>query len=355
MKVAIVYDRVNKWGGAERVLLALNKMFPKAPLYTSVYDSEGASWANKFPKIHTSFLQKIPFAKKHHEYFALLMPLAFESFDFSEYDLVISVTSEAAKGVITKPGTKHICYCLTPTRYLWSHHEEYFSKYLKLVRLVVDYLRNWDIAAAHRPDVMVAISSEVKKRIKEYYGRKSVIIHPPLDDIFLKKRRKEKDSDYFLCVSRLVSYKKVDLVVKAFNKTKMKLVVIGKGRQFNYLKSIASENIRFIKRVSDEQLIKYYQKAKALIFPQIEDYGLVAAEAISQGTPVIAYKEGGVRDIVKDKINGIYFTQQSGDSIMKALKKFDTVKFKKAIMIDSAKNFSGKSFKKNILNTLENI
>src|SRR3990172_2765359 len=169
-KIALVYDRVNKWGGAERVLLALHEMFPKAPLYTSVYDSKNAPWAQVFPKVVTSFLQKLPFAKSNHEFLAPLMPLAFESFDFSGFDLVISVTSEAAKGIKTRFGTLHVCYCLTPTRYLWSGYDDYFkgSPFKVVTKPIINYLRWWDKRAAKRPDVMIAISSEVQNRIKKY-------------------------------------------------------------------------------------------------------------------------------------------------------------------------------------------
>lgn len=181
MRVAIVYDRVNKWGGAERVLLTLHEMFPSAPLYTSVYNPNSAAWAKVFPKIYTSFLQNFPLAKSSHELYAVLMPLAFESFDFDKYDLVVSVTSEAAKGIITKPGTKHICYMLTPTRYLWSGYEVYFKNpILKFIsKPVINYLRSWDKVAASRPDEIIAISTEVQKRIKKYYNRESKIIFPP--------------------------------------------------------------------------------------------------------------------------------------------------------------------------------
>jgi len=183
MKVAIVYDRVNKWGGAERVLLVLHKMFPDAPLYTSVYDEKSAPWAGVFPKIITSFLQYLPFAKNNHELLPFLMPLAFESFDFSGFDLVISVTSEAAKGIITKPETLHVCYCLTPTRYLWSHHDQYFKNtiFKILSKPFIVYLKKWDKIAAQRPDRMIAISTEVKNRIKKYYQREVKIVFPPVN------------------------------------------------------------------------------------------------------------------------------------------------------------------------------
>src|ERR1035437_3756793 len=179
MKVALVYDRVNKWGGAERVLLALHKIFPEAPLFTSVYNAESAAWAKVFD-VRTSFLQNFPKAKTAHELYAVLMPLAFESFNFDNFDLVISVTSEAAKGIITKPSTLHICYCLTPTRYLWSGYNDYFkSSIFKLIsKPLVSYLRFWDKIAAKRPDEYIAISIEVKNRIKKYYKRDSEVVYP---------------------------------------------------------------------------------------------------------------------------------------------------------------------------------
>ena len=181
MKVALVYDRVNKWGGAERVIIALRKIFPDSVLFTSVYKEDRASWARKIP-VKTSFLQKIPFASSHHEVFATLMPVAFESFDFSDFDLVISLTSEAAKGIITKPQTKHISIILTPTRYLWSGHKDYFSNpiFRIIIWPVVSYLRFWDKIAARRPDKLIAISETVQSRIKKYYGLESEVIYPPL-------------------------------------------------------------------------------------------------------------------------------------------------------------------------------
>ena len=204
MKVALVYDRVNKWGGAERVLLALKQIFPEADLFTSVYNEEKASWAKVF-NVKTSFLQKFPFASSAHQIYAALMPLAFESLDLTGYDLVISVTSEAAKGVITKPQALHICYCLTPTRYLWSGYMDYFqNSFLRLIsKSMVFYLRFWDKIAAQRPDEYIAISTEVKNRINKYYGRNSSIIYPPLTLSDQNLNDSPKQKDYFLVVSRL--------------------------------------------------------------------------------------------------------------------------------------------------------
>src|SRR3989344_3126516 len=182
MKTAIVYDRVNKWGGAERVLLTLHELFPDAPIYTSVYSPEKATWAKVFPEVIPSFLQNIPCLRDKHEYLAPFMPIAFESLNLTRSDLVISVTSEAAKGVITKPGTLHVCYCLTPTRYLWSHYELYFKNavFRAVTKPLVFYLKHWDLIAAQRPDEMVAISLAVRERIRKYYAREVKLIFPPL-------------------------------------------------------------------------------------------------------------------------------------------------------------------------------
>src|SRR5258708_4834311 len=238
MRVAIVYDRVNKWGGAERVLLSLHEIFPEAPLYTSVYSKEKAKWVAVFPFVKTSFLQKIPLAKNHHEFLSPLMPFAFESFDFSEYDLVISVTSEFAKGIITQSQTKHICYCLTPTRYLWSGYEEYFGNTLsrKSANFLINYLRRYDVVAAQRPDLMIAISTEVQDRIKKYYGRDSKIIFPPVDIFQISKKTL---NEYYLVVSRLVKYKKVDLAIRAFNELGLPLIIVGAGSEEKKLKRLA--------------------------------------------------------------------------------------------------------------------
>src|SRR3989344_2621203 len=246
MKVALVYDRVNKWGGAERVLLALHKIFPDAPLYTSVYDNDKAPWAKVF-KIKTSFLQNFPFASQNHEFYAPLMPLVFESFGFDEYDLVISVTSEAAKGVLTKPKTKHVCLCLTPTRYLWSGYNNYFiDPIFKLIsKPFVWYLRWWDRVAAKRPDIYIAISQEVRSRIKRYYQRESVVVYPPVELSNKAKRTKHitPNTKYFLVVSRLVPYKRIDVAIDACNALSYPLVIVGEGSEKKRLKELAGSTI----------------------------------------------------------------------------------------------------------------
>lgn len=352
MKVALVYDRVNKWGGAERVLLALHKIFPNAPLYTSVYNKEKAPWANVFD-IKISFLQKFPFAKSSHELYATLMPIAFESFSFENYDLVISVTSEAAKGIITKPGVLHICYLLTPTRYLWSGYEDYFKNpFLRFFsKPAVSYLRQWDIIAAERPDKYIAISTEVKERIKKYYGKDSTLIFPPL--MHLENRVNEKNpEDFFLLVSRLVNYKRVDLAIKSFNKLSLPLKIVGTGAQMSYLKSIANENIEFLGDLTDSKLSFYYKNCKALIFPGLEDFGLVMIEAQSFGKPVIAFRGGGAQDIVIEGKTGEFFDKQNEDSLIDALQKFQGKSYNTKLCKENALRFSFENFKNQLLKSI---
>ena len=348
MKVALVYDRVNKWGGAERVLLALHKIFPDADLFTSVYNKEKASWANEF-SVKTSFLQNFPFAKSSHELYASLMPIAFESFNFDGYDLVISITSEAAKGIITKPKTLHICYCLTPTRYLWSGYNDYFrNPFLRFFsKPAVSYLKYWDKIAAKRPDKYIAISTEVKNRIKKYYQEDSEVIFPPL--MFSQNDASEKtDGDFFLLVSRLVYYKRADLAIEAFNKLGFPLKIVGTGSESIYLRSIAKPNIEFLGDLTDEKLSFYYKNCKALIFPGLEDFGLTMVEAQSFGKPVIAFSGGGAMDIIKDGITGEFFSEQSLESLIKSMEIFGSKSYNSKLCRENALRFSFDKFKEQI-------
>jgi len=356
MKVALVYDRINKWGGAEQILLSLHEIFPEAPIFTSVYDAKNASWAKVFRNINTSFLQKVPLARGHHEYFAALMPMVFESLDFTGYDLVISVTSEAAKGIIVKPPTRHICICLTPTRYLWSGFNVYFeNRLLRLVSYpVVWYLKKWDKIAAQRPDEFIAISKEVQRRIKYYYQRDSEIIYPPVDLEKIEKfvRKDVSKKDYYLLVSRLVSYKRIDLAIKAFNKLGKKLYIVGGGTLSRKLRLISNKNISFYGIVSQKRLIELYRGAKALIFPQEEDFGIVSVESQLLKTPVIAYKKGGSLDTVIESKTGILFEKQTVDSLVNAVKKFEKQNFLYQDLITNAKKFGKDQFKERILRIL---
>ena len=332
MKTALVYDRLNKWGGAERVLLALHKLFPSAPLYTSVYDKKKASWASVF-KVKTSFLQSLPFTT-NHELFATLMPIAFESFNFDEFDLVISVTSEAAKGIITKPSTFHLCYCLTPTRYLWSGYDDYFkNSVLKFIsKPIVSYLKTWDKIAGQRPDAYIAISKEVQSRISKYYGRESTVVYPPVEafsllasSVQLGNKKLDAERSYFLIVSRLVPYKKIDLAVKTFNKLKLPLKIIGVGSEMRRLRAMANSNIEFLGYLTDKELVRYYSECRALVFPGFEDFGLTILEAQSFGKPVIAFRAGGALETIVNDKTGLFFNEQTIESLTKAIQQFNNL------------------------------
>lgn len=358
MKVALVYDRVNKWGGAERVLLALHDLFPDAPLYTSVYDKENAPWANVF-KIKTSFLQNLPFASKRHEFLAPLMPFAFESFDFSEYDLVISLTSEAAKGILTAPGTLHICYCLTPTRYLWSGYEEYFKNtHLSVLsRPVVNSLRKWDLVASQRPDAFIAISKEVQKRIKKYYERDSELVYPPIT-IKDQGSKIKSQGKYFLVVSRLskfTRYKRVDLAIDACSELGLPLKIVGDGNLRKELEKRAGPTIEFTGNLNDEELADYYRGSKALIFPGYEDLGLVMVEAQRFGKPVIAYKAGGAVEIIIEGKTGIFFNEQSKKSLKEALQAFEGKSIDSKACIKNSEKFDLQNFNQNFLSVVNNL
>lgn len=363
MKVALVYDRVNKWGGAERVLLALQKIFPDAPLYTSVYNKQKTPWANNFYVI-TSFLQKIPFLKKH-ELLAPFMPIAFEQFSFDGYDVVISITSESAKGIITKPHTKHICICLTPTRYLWSGYKEYFSSSLFrfITKCLVWYLKKWDKMASARPDIFIAISIEVQQRIQTYYHRTSSVVYPAIDEQFLSshldssilKKHHLTQGNYFLVVSRLsqfTKYKRVDQAIAAANTLGLPLVIAG-GGDLEYFKSLAGKTVIFTGSISDPQLKALYTNAKALIFPALEDFGLVMAEMQACGRPVIAFGKGGAVDIVQPGKTGILYKDQTVESLIEALKSFNEKDYNRKYCIENAKKFSFENFKKEIQRVIQ--
>lgn len=338
------------------MLLALHEIWPQAPLFTSVYNSETAPWAKDF-KVITSFLQNCPLAKTNHELFPVLMPFVFESFNFDDYDVVISVTSEAAKAIVTKPGTMHLCYCLTPTRYLWSGYGEYFDSSSKRLAssLLVKYLRKWDMVAAQRPDHYIAISRTVQERIKKYYGRDSVVVYPPVDTQKFKvqgAKRKVKDG-YFLVVSRLVKYKKVDLVIEAFNKLGWDLKIVGVGKELKKLQAKAGKNIEFLGLLTDKELLSYYHNCQGVIFPTEEDFGIVPLEAQAAGKPVIAFKAGGAVETVVEGKTGVFFNRQTPEALTAVLEKFDPEKFKAGECRAQAEKFNKERFQKEFKKLVE--
>lgn len=357
MRVALVYDRVNKIGGAEQVLQAFHHLFPGADWYTSLWDPRRAVFSQGWP-MHTSWLNRLPFWRHHHEWLPWLMPFVFESFDFSPYDLVISVGSAEAKGIITRPGTYHLHYCLTPTRYLYSHASEYLSN--PLYRLVAHYLRLWDQVASTRPDQMIAISTLVKNRIKQYYHRDSEVIFPPVDTAKFAPQPTTNDRpfafDYFLVVSRLVPYKRIQVLVSAFNRLPDKhLVIVGTGSEEGRLKALAKSNTHFTGHISDLELVPCYQHCLAFLQANEEDFGIAMCEALSAGRPVIAYGHGGVTDIIKHGITGILVKPGTVNGFVRAIKGFDQTKFRSLDCRANARLFSLDRWQTAIKNKLNQI
>lgn len=343
LKIAIVYDWIDKWGGVERVLLIFHQMFPQAEFYTSYFDKEKARWAKDL-EIKTSFIDRLPnFIKKNRLLSLSFYPYAFESFNFSNYNLVISISSSFGKSIITKPSTLHVCYLLTPPRYLWVFPELYLKN--KLIKTVLSpyltKLRQWDFVSAQRPDYIISISKTVATRCQKYYKRDSEVIYPPFDIQYWQKIKNQKfkiksanlklkileNKKFFLVVSRLEPYKLIELVIQLFNQLNSLLVIVGQGSQLTFLKKQAKKNIIFLKELTDQEIGWLYQKAQALIIPQEEDFGYVSLEAQFFGCPIIAYKKGGSCETIIENKTGIFFEHQTHTSLLKAIKKFHTISY----------------------------
>ncbi len=331
MKIALVHDYLNQYGGAERVLEVLCRMFPDAPIYTTLYDERATNGVFADRDVRTSFLQRIPLVKRYHHAFPFLMPLAIERFDLSSFDVVLSVSHSFAKGVITPPSVRHVSYCLTPPRYLWDDSHRYVQEFRYPAALkafaapLLSYLRVWDREASLRPDRMVAISDFVHQRIAKYYRRDTPVLYPPVD-VAAFHIAKEQDH-YYLMVGRLVTYKKFDLAIQAFNELGWPLKIVGTGVDERRLQRIAKSNVEFLGVVDDAHLVNLYARAKAVVFPQEEDFGIVPLEAMASGRPVLAYRGGGTVETVVDGVTGAFFDDQTVESLVTALKTFDPSRY----------------------------
>lgn len=326
MKVAIVSDNLTQRGGAERVVELFHGIFPTAPIYTSVYDQTKVYPSFKEMDIRPSFIQRLPLSKRYFRHYFWLYPYAFERFDFSQYDLVISCSHAFAKGVAVPEKIYHLCYCFTPMRFAWNYQEYVKGENLgfiirKSLPLFINWLKKWDQKTAKRVDRFVAISSNVAEKITKFYNREATVIHPPIDTS--KYTLLDKAEDYFLIVSRLVPYKRIDLVIEAFNTLKLPLKIIGEGRDRHRLAEMAKPNIEFLGNLSDEELKEYYAKCQALIFPGEEDFGLAPIEAMASGRPVIAYARGGVLETVVEGVTGKFFYEQTPQTIIETIKEFN--------------------------------
>ena len=353
MKVAIVHDWLVNYGGAESVVESILKIYPDADIFTLVYDKRkiGKRFQNNI--VVTSSLQKLPFATKLYTKLLKFMPKAFESFDFSNYDLVICSSSSCAKGVITPPDVPHIAYVHTPMRYAWDLFFDYRKRSGRLTRFFMDAwmheIREWDYISSQRIDTLIANSKYIARRIEKFWKRDSEVIYPP---VHLEKFTPVKNPslDYYVAFSRLVPYKRIDIAVDACKALGKNLVVIGSGSEEKSLKKRASgaKNITFTGRISDEKLCAYLQNCKALIFCAEEDFGIVPLEAQACGRPVIAYGKGGACETVKDGVTGVFFSEQTASSAQEALERFEALDkkgtFKSEKIAQHAVSFSEERF-----------
>ncbi len=351
MKVAIAHEWLTTLGGSERVVSALLEVYPQARIYTTFRSSRNLPPQMLDWDVETSFVQKLPFLHRISQKYMPLFPLAFESFDLSGYELVISSSSACAKGVLTGPGTLHVCYCHTPLRYAWEPYLDMRFRHVNRVfkagnDLLLHYLRLWDRAAADRVDHFVANSANVAAKIGKYYRREAAVINPPVD-VKMFPVIDEQD-DYFLVASRLVAYKRVELAIEAFNRLGRPLKVAGDGPERKRLEAIAGPNIEFVGYVNDARLPQLLGRCRALILPGEEDFGMVPVEAMAAGRPVIGFGRGGLLESVVDGRTGIFFPEPSAASLIEAVERFGGLELDPAMISKHAKKFSKERFKQEI-------
>lgn len=341
MRVALVHDDLVQWGGAERVLVALSEIFPNAPIYTSVFDKNNLLLSEQFASktIVTSRIQKIPGCISLYRQLLPLYPMAFEQFDFSQYDLVISQTTRFAKSILTKPGTIHVSYCHTPIRFLWGIS----TVANKTLSIYLSFLRVYDRVASKRVDYWIAGSENAKRRINQYYQAEAKIVYPFVD-LNRFKDIKAFDGGYYLVIARLNNYKNVDLVIKAASKIKLNLKIVGDGPERSYLESISGSTIDFLGNLSEDYLNQVLAGCKALIVASEEDFGLVSLEAQALCKPVIAYKRGGNLETVIEGMTGYFFEQLTEVSLVAALDKLEKYGYNIDSCLANARRFSKEEF-----------
>lgn len=364
-RIALVHDWLNQMGGAENVLEELVDLFPGAPIYTSMYAAEQMPESYRRWAIHTSFMQRLPGATTHHQRYLPLYPLAFARTDLSDFDLVVSNKSGFCHGVRTDNGrgrrALHVCYCLTPTRFLWMFdqyrtREQISGVASAALQPLLAALRRWDFAAAQRVDHFVAISTAVQERIRQVYQRESVVVYPPVDVDYFTPAAEAAVGDYYLIVSRLIPYKRIDLAVQAFNRLPQhKLVIVGEGRDLAALRASAGGNITFLGRQSRERVRDLMRGCLAFLFPGLEDFGIAPVEAMSAGRPVIAFAGGGALDTVMPGVSGELFAAQTVESLVETVQRFAPAEYDPAACRRQAERFSQAAFRSGLLDYLATV
>ncbi len=363
MKTALVHDWLVTLAGAEKVLETIYELYP-SPIFTLILDRKNIINSKiSDTEIHTSFIQKFPNAIKNYRNYLLFFPLAIEQFDLSDYELVISISTCVAKGVLTRSDQIHICYCCTPVRYAWDLYFQYLkeanlNKGIKafIAKCILHYIRLWDISTINRVDHFITISKYIAKRIKKIYNRNSTVIYPPVE-VHKFETCSDKEN-FYLTASRMVPYKKMDLIVEAFaNMPDKQLIVIGDGPDFKKIKAKAKKNIELLGYQPFNVLKNYMKKAKAFIFAAEEDFGIIPVEAQACGTPVIAFGKGGVLETIQENKTGIFFDKQNIESLIEAIKKFETLEdhFDCHIIRQNAEKFNKDRFKKEFKDLIEKI
>lgn len=369
-RIALIYDRANTaYGGAEQVLLAIQKIYPEATLFSSVYNPQKAKWTKKFKQVKTSFLQKIPFASNFYRYLVALMPLAFENLDLSTYEIVISVTSAEAKGVITRRDQLHLCYLLSPPRYLYHYQEQYLHQnhllrlplINSLTKSLLSYLKKWDQSAIFRPDLIIPIAQIVKKRAEKYYPHIDLapVIYPPINTTLIKNFPSQDKpmikGNYLLLVGRLVPYKNIAAAILACQQSQKKLVIVGAGPEEKRLKKLSkklnSSQIIFKKYLDEQSLANLYQHCQAVLSPGLDDFSLVALEANLFGKPVIINRLAGAAELIKNEIHGLHLPYTTKDSeetiaanLIKSIKKLEHLRFEPASLRKNALKYDTNEF-----------
>ena len=361
LKIALVQDWLTIIGGSEKVFEVISSLFPDADIFTLVADPESVKKLNINPeRVNTSFIQKFPFARKKYRSYLPFFPLAIESFDLSGYDLVISSSHAVAKGVLTHSNQTHICYCHSPIRYAWDLHFQYMkdaglNKGIKgiIAKIILQKIRLWDFTTNGRVDYFISNSDYVGRRIKKIYNRNSATIYP---NVAVENFEVEVNKgDYYFTCSRFVAYKKIDLIVNAFNEMPDKnLIIIGDGPEFEKTKKLASQNVILMGHQPFDILKEYLSKARALIFAAEEDFGIVPVEAQACGTPVIAYGKGGVTESIIDNVTGIFYKEQTAKSLIEGIERFENTEFDAQIIRKNAERFSTLRFIEEFYNFISN-